>query len=127
MKIVLRKVFMHHDISIGEIQRYQRDIWELHKHEWTPMKPQFAKDFILYMIEEIGETVAIVKKKGHKKIMEDPKTREHFIEEMGDILMYYADVLNRFEITPAEFAKIYRKKIQSNLARDFHQDHENAK
>lgn len=36
------------------------------------MKPEYAKSFILYMIEEIGESIAIIKKKGEAEIMDNP-------------------------------------------------------
>jgi len=118
---------MKNDLSISEIQKYQKQIWEKNKDRWTPMKPEYAKDFILYMIEEIGETIAIIKKKGAKQIMDDPTVRERFIEEMSDVLMYYADVLNRFDISAEELSKIYLKKCQINLKRDFEKDHKKAK
>ena len=53
------------------------------------MEPEYGKDFILYMIEEIGECIAILKKKGSAAIMEDPAVREAFLSEMADVLMYY--------------------------------------
>ena len=38
---------------------------------------------------------------------------------MGDILMYYVDVLNRFNITSEEFCKVYINKYNSNINRDY--------
>ena len=34
-----------------------------HKGEWSPMESEYGKDFLLYMVEEIGEVIAILKKK----------------------------------------------------------------
>lgn len=66
-----------------------------HKGEWSPMESEYGKDFLLYMVEEIGEVIAILKKKGSTAIAEDPAVREAFLGEMADVLMYYNDVLLR--------------------------------
>ena len=107
------------DLSISEMLEMSQKLWELHKDTWSPMEPEEGKTFILYMIEEIGEAIAIIKKKTEVGIMNDPSVRERFIEELGDVLMYYSDVLNRFKITPEEFSTIYIKKFKSNMTRDF--------
>ena len=41
------------------------------------------------MIEEIGEAVAVIKKKGDAAIVSEPRVRSVFLEEMADV----ADVL----------------------------------
>ena len=41
------------------------------------------------MVEEIGEVIAILKKKGSTAIAEDPAVREAFLGEMADVLMYF--------------------------------------
>jgi NTP pyrophosphatase (non-canonical NTP hydrolase) len=91
------------------------------------MKPEFGRNFILYMIEEIGEAIAIIKKKGEEQIMNTPEVRERFIEEIGDVLMYYMDVLNRFEISSEEFSGIYLKKFESNMKRDYKKQYDTMK
>lgn len=107
------------DLSISEMLEMSHKLWEKHKDTWSPMEPEHGKTFILYMIEEIGEAIAIIKKKTEDGIMNDPLIRERFIEELGDVLMYYSDVLNRFKITPQEFATTYIKKFESNMKRDY--------
>lgn len=107
------------DLSISEMLDMSHKLWEKHKDTWTPMEPEHGKTFILYMIEEIGEAIAIIKKKTEDGIMNEPSTRERFIEELGDVLMYYSDVLNRFKITSEEFSSIYMKKFESNMNRDY--------
>jgi NTP pyrophosphatase (non-canonical NTP hydrolase) len=87
------------------------------------MRPEYGKTFILYMIEEIGEVIAIIKKKEQDEIMRDPAIRERFVEELGDVIMYFADVLNRYEISAEEFSTACHKKFQSNMRRNFKQDH----
>lgn len=32
------------------------------------MRPEYGRNFILYMIEEIGETIAIIKKREKKRL-----------------------------------------------------------
>ena len=38
------------------------------------------------MIEEVGECISIIKKKGDDAIMNDEAVRKAFVEEMGDVL-----------------------------------------
>lgn len=107
------------DLSVSEMLEMSYKLWEKHKDSWSPMEPKYGGNFILFMIEEIGETIAIIKKKSETEIMENPAVRERFIEELGDVMMYYMDVLNRYKITPEEFSNIYRKKFESNMLRDY--------
>jgi NTP pyrophosphatase (non-canonical NTP hydrolase) len=115
------------DLRISEMLGLSYELWEKHKETWSPMEPQHGKTFILYMIEEIGEAIAIIKKKGEEKIMEDSEVRSRFVEELGDVLMYYMDVLNRFNISAEEFSTIYMKKFESNMKRDYKKQYENLK
>lgn len=112
------------DLRISDLLNMSYALWEEHKDSWSPMKPEYGRNFILYMIEEIGETIAIIKKKGENEIMNNPTIRERFVEELGDVLMYFSDVLNRFNISPAEFSSIYANKFESNLKRDYKKQYE---
>lgn len=60
------------DLFISNMMAMQRELWEIHKDSWSPMEPQYARDFLLFMIEEVGECIAIMKKKGDAAIAEDP-------------------------------------------------------
>ena len=111
------------NLSISEMMEMSNKLWEKHKDTWSPMEPEYGKDFILYMIEEIGEVIEIIKKKKIDGIMNDLEVRERFTEELGDVLMYFIDVMNRFKISPEEFSIIYRKKFIANMERDFVKDH----
>lgn len=113
------------DLSVSEMLDMSYKLWEKHKNSWSPMEPEFGKTFILYMIEEIGEVIAIIKKKSEQEIMDNPGVRERFIEELGDVLMYYSDVLNRFKITPEEFSNIYTRKFESNMNRNYELQYKN--
>lgn len=57
--------------------------------------------------------------------MDNNEVRERFIEEMGDVLMYYMDVLNRFNVTSEEFSKIYLNKYISNMDRNYEKQYKN--
>lgn len=107
------------DLRISEMLMLSKTLWEKNKDNWSPMEPKYGKSFILYMIEEIGEVISIIKKKGEDEIMDNNEVRERFIEEMGDVLMYYIDVLNRFNVTSEEFSKIYLNKYVSNMDRNY--------
>ena len=117
---------MTKDISINKTLEMSKELWEENKEKWSPMTPEYGRDSILYMIEEIGEVISIVKKKGQDKIMNDPEIREHFIEEMCDVMMYYSDVLNRFDVTSEEFAHKYYEKFHSNMKRNYTKDHDES-
>lgn len=114
---------MSKDLSIKDILSMSKELWEVNKEKWSPMTPEYGRDFILYMVEEIGEVISIVKKKGEDKIMNDSEVRERFVEEMCDVLMYYSDVLNRFDVSSEEVAQKYHAKFKSNLSRDYVKDH----
>ncbi len=113
-------------MNFEEIIKMQKDLWQVNKDKWAPMDPEHGKTFILYMIEEIGEVISIIKKKGEEKIMTETDIRERFIEEMSDVLMYFTDVLNRFDISAEEFSSIYIKKHKKNMGRNFIEDHKNS-
>lgn len=107
------------DLSISQMMQMQRELFEPHKDKWHPMEPEYGKEFILYMVEEIGEAIAVIKKKGSAAIMEDPQVREAFLAEMADILMYYHDVLLRYHVSPEEISEAYSKKHGYDMARDY--------
>lgn len=113
-------------MEIKDLLDMSKELYEENKEKWSPMTPEHGRTSVLYMIEEIGETIAIIKKKGEDKIMNDPIIRERFIEEMSDVLMYYSDILNRFDISAEEFSEIYLKKHNHNMKRDYVKDHEKS-
>ena len=76
-----------------------------------------GKKKTLWMLGEIGEIIDIEKKKGDKNIMENPEVREHFVEEMADVLMYYTEILMCYGITSDELKNAYVKKFQRNMTR----------
>lgn len=107
------------NLRISDMMAMQMELWEQHRDTWSPMEPCAGRNFILYMIEEIGECVAILKKKGDSAVMEDPAVRVHFTEEMSDVLMYFTDALLRYGVTPEELSEAYLKKHIRNMGRDY--------
>jgi len=115
------------DLKISEMLDLSYKLWEKNSNKWSPMEPEYARSFILFMIEEIGESIAIIKKKGEEEIMNNPEVREHFVEELGDVLMYFMDVLNRFNISSEEFSSTYIKKFMKNMNRDYESQYKDFK
>lgn len=128
IKVLIDKnSFNKEDLKISEMLKLSYNVWEKNSDTWSPMEPEYARSFILYMIEEIGESIAIIKKKGEVEIMVNSDVREHFIEELGDVLMYFMDVLNRFNISSKEFSKIYIEKYLKNMNRDYEEQYKKFK
>ena len=105
------------DFSINEMQEMQRLLQDKYKDKWEPIGPETGKNKLLWMVGEIGEVVDIVKKNGGTKASEDPALREHLIEEMADVLMYYNDVMLCYGITADELKKSYEQKFEKNMKR----------
>ena len=112
------------DVTMGEMMQMQRDLYAKHEGEWSPMEPEFGKDSILYMMEEVGEVIAIIKKKGGASVMENSAVRARFLEEMADVLMYYNDILLRCHVTPEEISQAYLTKFEKNMCRNYRQQYE---
>lgn len=112
------------DLSISQMMQMQKTLFQPNKDKWSPMEPEYGKDFILYMVEEIGETIAILKKKGCDAVLSDPDVRSIFLEEMADVLMYYNDILLRFHVTPEEISEAYLRKHDRNIGRDYTHEYE---
>ncbi len=111
------------DLTISHVMQTQRDLYELHKHEWNPRIPEEGKAHILYMIEEIGEVISILKKKGSDAVVDDPAVREAFLEEMVDIMMYYSAILLCYDISAQELAEAFDKKHTKNIRRNFSEEY----
>jgi NTP pyrophosphatase (non-canonical NTP hydrolase) len=112
------------DLSISQMLEMQKKLFEAHGRMWAPMTPQYGHEFIMYMVEEIGEVISIWKKKGPEAMLEEPAVREAFLEEMADVLMYYNEVLLRFHVSADEISKAYDKKHQRNMTRDYKKQYE---
>jgi len=111
------------DMKISDMMDMQMKLWEKHKEKWSPMEPEYGRNSLLWLVEELGEVIAIVKKKGEAQIMTNTDVRSHFVEELSDVMMYYMDTLLRFGITPEEITKAYQMKHDYNNERDYNKEY----
>jgi NTP pyrophosphatase (non-canonical NTP hydrolase) len=112
------------DITFSDMKEMQLKLHEKHKDDWSPLEPQFARNSILWMIDELGEAIAIIKKKGDWEIMNNPDVRKHFLEELSDVLMYFNDMMISYGITPEEISQAYIEKHERNMKRNYSAENE---
>ena len=105
------------NFSINEMQSMQKELQDKYKEKWERICPETGKNKFLWMIGEIGEVIDIIKKNGDKSAVADSSVREHLIEEMADVLMYYNDVMLCYGITEDELKQAYIEKFQKNMKR----------
>ena len=105
------------NFSINEMQSMQKELQDKSKERWERICPETGKNKFLWMIGEIGEVIDIIKKNGDKSAVADSSVREHLIEEMADVLMYYNDVMLCYGITEDELKQAYIEKFQKNMKR----------
>ena len=105
------------DFGINEMLDMQKTLQEKYKDKWEPMSPETGKNKLLWMVGEIGEVIDIVKKSGSGGKYKNISEREHLIEELTDVLMYYNDVLLCYDISADELKKAYTEKFSKNMAR----------
>ena len=105
------------DLGIKEMQEMQRRLQEKYFEKWGGLSPKKAREMLLWMIAEAGEAADVIKQSGDGEIMKSGETREHFIEEMCDVMMYFNDILLCYGIKPEEFRKIYLEKHERNMSR----------
>lgn len=122
--IIIQKGDETVDLKISEMMTMQEELYQANKEDWSPIVPATGKSKLLWMIEEVGEVISIIKKKSEEDIMNDPIVREAFIEEMADVMMYYQDVLRCYQVSSEEISNVYMKKHQRNLERHFKQEHD---
>ena len=105
------------NFSINEMQSMQKELQDKYKEKWERICPETGKNKFLWMVGEIGEVIDIIKKNGDKSAVADSSVREHLIEEMADVLMYYNDVMLCYGITEDELKQAYIEKFQKNMKR----------
>ena len=111
------------DISIKEMMELQMKLWEKHKDTWSPMEPEFGRNSLLWLVEELGEVIAIVKKRGEEQIMNDSEVRYHFVEELSDVMMYLIDTMLRYKVSSTEFSSVFTEKSDRNMSRSFQREY----
>ncbi|MDH6367914.1 MULTISPECIES: MazG nucleotide pyrophosphohydrolase domain-containing protein [unclassified Breznakia] len=105
------------NFSIEEMQMMQKHMHEKYQGFWPDLKPEVAKEMLLWMIGETGEVIDVIKKDGDTQIMNQPEVRAHFIEELCDVMMYFNNVMLCYDITIDEFKKAYIEKYNVNMKR----------
>lgn len=109
------------DGKISEFLEMQRILAET-KGWMDNRNPDHAPMSLLWSIEELGEAIAIIKKKGGDAIMDNPSVRRHFTEECADAFMYLFDMFLSYGITAEEFTGAYTAKFKKNMGRDWHEN-----
>ena len=105
------------ELTVREMLEMQKRLQEKYKDKWTPLGPATAKNQLLWMLGECGEVIDILKKQGGEAVTVPGPVREHFIEEMADVLMYYHDILLCCGISADELRDSYIKKHETNMNR----------
>ncbi len=105
------------DFGLNEMQEIQKQLQEKYKDKWGGLSPDIGRNQLLWMMIEVGEVADIIKKKGDSSIMNDEETRNHFVEELCDVLMYFNDVMLCYSISPEELKKVYLQKHHKNIER----------
>lgn len=90
---------------------------------WTDQRtPEHAPFSLLWSVEELGEVIAVIKKKGGGAIMENESVRAHFLEECADVLMYLFDAMISYGVTADELEHAYAAKFHRNMSRDWREN-----
>lgn len=105
------------NISFLEMQAIQKELREKYRDQWGDLTPDKGRDTMLWMMIEAGEAADIIKKDGDAKIIGDGAVRQHFIEELCDVMMYFNDLMLCYDITPEEIEKVYLEKHRRNMSR----------
>ncbi len=105
------------NFGFNEMQEIQKDLQEKYKDKWGGLSSEKGRNQLLWMLIEVGEAADIIKKMGDSQIVNNETVRNHFIEEMCDVLMYFNDVLLCYSITPDELKQAYMEKHRKNMER----------
>lgn len=108
---------MMSDFTIKDMLTMQRTLQEKYKDKWETICPEAGKHKLLWLLGEVGEVIDIIKKNGDQKAVEDLDLRQHLVEEMADVLMYYNDVLLCYGISGQELKEAYIAKFEKNMTR----------
>lgn len=103
--------------TVEEMLSMQKELQDKYKDKWETIGPEAGKHKLLWMIGEVGEVIDIIKKNGDKKSIENSEIRQHLVEELSDVLMYYNDVLLCYGISEDQLKQAYISKFQTNMKR----------
>jgi inorganic pyrophosphatase len=105
------------ELSFTEMQTMQRRLQERYKDKWAPLSPETGRSSLLWLYGELGEVADIIKQNGDTAIMGNGEVREHFTEELSDVMMCFNDLMLCYGISPEELARQYRSKHERNMSR----------
>ena len=105
------------DFTIKDMLAMQQTLQEKYKDKWETICPEAGKHKLLWLLGEVGEVIDIIKKNGDQKAVEYLDLRQHLVEEMADVLMYYNDVLLCYGISEQELKEAYTAKFEKNMTR----------
>lgn len=108
---------MDDTLTIREMLARQAALQEKYREKWGGLAPEVSIQQMLWAYGELAEAADLLKKKGTGAVNADPALRSHFMEEIGDAIMYLMDALLCFDMSPEEFSRIYREKCEKNLGR----------
>ena len=108
---------MDDTLSIREMLARQAELQEKYREKWGGLAPAVSIEQMLWAYGELAEAADLLKKQGVNAVNAQPALRRHFMEEIGDAIMYLMDTLLCFDMTPEEFSQIYREKCAKNLGR----------
>ena len=111
------------DLKISDMLNMQKELQLVHP-EWGGTPPERAQDQLLWAIGEMGEVIDIFKKRGVQRIMEEPLTRTHLVEELTDVQMYLMDIMLCLGITPEEYSRAHFEKHERNMKRNYRRENE---
>lgn len=104
-------------MDLNEMQQLQKTLQARYAGWWEPVDPEHGKNKILWLLAELGEAIQVVKRRPAEELAAPGKTRDDFVEELADVLMYFNDVLLCYGISPEEFEAVYRAKHARNMTR----------
>ena len=105
------------NFDFNEMQEIQKELQEKYKDEWGGLSPEKSADKLLGLYGEVSEVVDIIRKNGNEAVMNDEAVRNHFIEELCDVMMYFNDVMLCYSVSPQELKEAYLKKHEKNMSR----------
>jgi NTP pyrophosphatase (non-canonical NTP hydrolase) len=107
------------DLKISDILDMQTRLQKHYEGKWNPLTPQQGTMQLLWTLCEMGEVVDIIKKKGEDAVMDDPRVRASFTEELADVMMYLGDILLCFGISADEISRAFTEKHEYNMHREY--------
>jgi len=104
------------DVSLSQLMEMQR---KLHARGGWSLAPDVGQKNLLWMVEEVGEVVSVVKKHGDIAVLGDEAVRRALVEEASDLLFYLTNALLCYGVTHEEWAEIIVRKNCRNMERDW--------